>query len=396
MAGDGSYFPTDHDEYVFIPGSMLRVRDGAYDLRITEELSEVTYLDQLKLIAVDHPAAVEVYSNDKWKSPPYPEFRLYGTTRRLYPLRARDGSGKDVRPAVIARDRVYADRFPRRMDNTAATHSLELDFGESAPKEGAFLVLNGWVDWADGSTFRKQAQEPGAALQPPYLQVRDAEGRWQTVIEDMGIPSGKTKTIAVDLSGKFLSASREIRIVSNLCVFWDEIFVGVEEGKPEIRLTELPLRVADLAFHGFSKAVIHPQRRQPEHFHYSPASLASGWNPTAGMYTRYGDVRPLLATPDDRFVIMGSGDEIQLRFDAGDTRLPAGWTRDFLLLVDGWAKDSDPNTAHSQTVEPLPFHGMSQYPYPKGEHYPEDAGHVQYQKQYNTRPALRLLRSLAR
>jgi tetratricopeptide (TPR) repeat protein len=396
MAGDGSYFPTDHDEYVFIPGSMLRARDGAYDLRITEELSEVTYLDQLKLMTVDHPAAVEVYSNDKWKSPPYPEFRLYGTSRRVYPVRARDGSGNDVRPALAARDRVYTDRFSRRMDNTAETHSLELDFGESAPSEGAFLVLNGWVDWADGSTFRKQSQEPGAALQPPYLQVRDARGHWRTVIPDMGIPSGKTKTIAVDLSGRFLSASREIRIVSNLCVFWDEIFLGVEAGKPEIRLTELPLRAANLAFHGFSRAVIHPQRRQPEQFHYSPASLVSAWNPTSGMYTRYGDVRPLLATPDDRFVIMGSGDEVQLRFEAGDARLPAGWTRDFLLLVDGWAKDSDPNTAYSQTVEPLPFHGMSQYPYPHGEHYPEDAGHVQYRKQYNTRPALRLLRSLAR
>jgi len=94
-------------------------------------------------------------------------------------------------------------------------------------------------------------------------------------------------------------------------------------------------------------------------------------------------------------VIMGSGDEIRLRFPAN--ALPAaaaGWTRDFLLKVDGWAKDRDANTAYSSTVAPLPFHGMSRYPYPPGEHFPMDTAHRQYLGSYNTRPALRLLRPL--
>src|SRR5262249_17832631 len=98
---------------------------------------------------------------------------------------------------------------------------------------------------------------------------------------------------------------------------------------------------------------------------------------------------------DDRMVIMGSGDEMRLQFDA--RALPPvspGWRRDFLLLVDGWAKDADANTAFSQTVLPLPFHRMSSYPYPAGEKYPDDELHTRYQREYNTRPALRLLRSL--
>jgi len=87
-------------------------------------------------------------------------------------------------------------------------------------------------------------------------------------------------------------------------------------------------------------------------------------------------------------VIMGSGDELRLRFSRrGLPALKAGWKRDFLLLVDGWAKDGDANTAYSQSVEPLPFHGMSRYPYPGTERYP-------YGKRPNTRPALRLIRSL--
>ena len=96
---------------------------------------------------------------------------------------------------------------------------------------------------------------------------------------------------------------------------------------------------------------------------------------------------------DDRFVVMGSGDEMSLYFDVPDAP-PAGWTRDYLLKVDGWAKDRDPNTAFSSTVEPLPFHGMSVYPYPKTEHFPADPAHEQYRRKYNTRPALRLIRPL--
>jgi hypothetical protein len=107
-------------------------------------------------------------------------------------------------------------------------------------------------------------------------------------------------------------------------------------------------------------------------------------------------VRELLDQIDDRLVIMGSGDELRLSLDAASIPpLPTGWFRDFLLLVDGWAKDRDANTAYSQTVEPLPFHAMSRYPYPAPEAYPNDPADEAYRKEWNTRPALRLIRSLA-
>lgn len=374
-AGDGKYFPTDHDEYVFIPGASLQPREGFYELRMTEELSEVTYLDQVQLLAVDHPANTEIYSNDKWKSPPFPEFKLYSTTRRMHP------------------QRIAATSPQRTMLNTAEMHTTELTFDASLPAQGAFLVLEGWVDWADGSTFLKQSQT-GKEVTPPYLQVRDARGQWKTVIEDMGIPSGKTKTIAVDLSGKFLSAFRDVRIVTNMVVYWTQIFAGIDDAATPRKMHRLNPHAAELAFHGFSQAVIHPQRLEPEHFFYEPSSSNSSWNPTPGMYTRYGDVNPLLQGVDDQFVIMGSGDEVKLKFHELPAP-PAGWKRDYLLYVNGWAKDADANTAYSQTVTPLPFHRMTQYPYKNGEAYPKDAEHESYLRQYNTRPALRLLRPIA-
>jgi tetratricopeptide (TPR) repeat protein len=393
-SGDGRYFPVDHDEYVSIPGEALRERGGAYEIRVTEELHEVSYIDQVRLQALDHPANLDIITNEKFKSPPFPEFRLFGVSRRIPPVAAYDQRGQNVLPSLLYRDGQYPNSFRRNAAGVAELHTLELDFGAAAPDNHAVLVLQGWVDWADGSTFLS-AMQAHQDLVFPYLQVKDSTGHWKTVIEDMGIPSGKPKAMAVDLTGKFLSASRAIRIVTNLCVYWDEAFLIENEAAPPTRLTTAPSLSADLHFRGFSRPKIDAQRLQPEQFDYETVSYTSSWNPTAGNYTRYGDVRALVSEADDQMVIMGSGDEISLRFDARHLPpLPKGWKRDFLLLVDGWAKDADANTAFSQSVLPLPFHGMSSYPYPPREHYPQDAIHQAYQRFYNIRPALKLIRPL--
>jgi tetratricopeptide (TPR) repeat protein len=391
--GEGTYFPVDHDEFVTIPADALKAVDGHFEVRITEELSEVSYLDQVELFTLDHPSAKEVFTNEKFKGPPYPEFRLYEVPRRIFPVSARDDTGNDVRPLLLARDHKYPDRFPRTELGVAKPHFLELDFGTSAPSGDAVLLANGWVDWPDGSTFRAVSQEHKGGLVMPYLQMQDASGQWITVNEDMGMPAGKPKTIAVPLH--FISSSRKLRIVTDLCVYWDEIFLSETAGTAEVHQQQVPLLSAELRFRGFSESHVDPLRKQPDTFVYGHVETFSFWNPTPGLYTRFGDVRELAEKIDDRLIVMGSGDELRLLFDASSlAALPLGWTRDFLLKVDGWAKDRDPNTAFSQTVEPLPFHGMSRYPYPATEHFPDDVDHLRYRREYNTRPALRLLRPL--
>jgi Tfp pilus assembly protein PilF len=385
-SGDGRYFPVNHREYIQIPGSGLQSRDGNFEIHITEELREVSYLDQVQLIALDHRAGEELFTNDKFKAPPFPKFRLYGVTRRIYPIQARDQAGHDVLPSLMKQDGLYVDGFRHNSSGVAQFHTLDLDFGDVARGNQAELVLNGWVDWADGSTFMATAQESKSGLVFPYVQVKDSQGQWRTVIEDMGIPSGKPKTIVVDLAGKFLSMSREVRIVTNLCVYWDEIFLAENSGPPSVRMTRLAPAVGDLLYRGFSEVTIHPERIQPERFDYEKWVLTTGWNPTPGLYTRYGDVRELLRSVDDRMVIMGSGDDLRLIFDEKRLpALPAGWKRDFLLRVDGWAKDADSNTAFARSVQPLPFHGMISYPYPPSQHFPSDAVHRHYVEDFNTR-----------
>jgi Flp pilus assembly protein TadD len=394
-SGDGKYFPVDHDEYIQIAGASLVPSKGEYQVRITEELSEVAYLDQVQLIAVDHPANTTIVTNDNFKSPPFPDFRLFGTKERIRPNAARDDKGHDVLPKLLTTDAAYPDTFRRDLSGKAELHTLDLDFRGAAPDNRAVLVLRGWVDWADGSTFLAAAQETKEGLITPYLQVKDNDGNWKTVIEDMGMPAGKPKTIAVDLAGKFLSDSREIRVVTNLCVYWDEIYLGNSSAAPRVTQTIVPQSTANLHFRGFSPNRIEPDRKQPEQFFYEDAKPVSMWNPTPGMYTRYGAVEELTASVDDKLVVMGSGDELVLHFNA--RALPpvaAGWTRDFLLKVDGWAKDRDANTAYSQTTEPLPFHGMSRFPYAVTEHFPDDPDHKRYRREYLTRPALQLIRPL--
>jgi hypothetical protein len=304
-------------------------------------------------------------------------------------------NGADVTARLAQADHSYPDAFAHNTAGVAELHALDLDFGNTAPQNRAALVLNGWVDWADGSTFLGASQD-GKGLIFPYLQVKDATGKWRTVVEDMGIPSGKPKTMVIDLTGKFLSASREVRIMTNLCVYWDEIFLIRDSSAPSVHLTPLNAETADLHFRGFSRPVIDRTRQQPEQFLYDQVQPVSNWNPTPGLYTRYGDVRPLVQKADDRMVIMGSGDELSLEFSAKSLApLPKDWSRDFLLLVDGWAKDADANTAFSESVLPLPFHAMSAYPYKKDERFPNDPEHAQYVRDYLTRPALRLIRPLA-
>src|SRR5204862_147101 len=47
--------PHASQEYLRLPAGLLRARDGRYQMRLTEELWETGYLDEARLLAVDHP-----------------------------------------------------------------------------------------------------------------------------------------------------------------------------------------------------------------------------------------------------------------------------------------------------------------------------------------------------
>jgi Tfp pilus assembly protein PilF len=378
----GIFNMPDPDEYVRIRGDQLRERNGRYELRVTNELEEALFVDKVQLISVGHPEGVAVYPNEGLTVPPHP-FKIYSTRDARPPLAAVDEHGHDVLSRIVRLDREYPDDFKLHgIRGYADEHelTLKLDTASSRVK----LLLTGWTDYA-WSSDNLAASQSGKSLQLPALQVKDKQGQWRTVVENVGIPVGRPQTVVADLTGKFLSASRDVRIVTNMRIYWDQILVDTSGGNFPLRLTRLNPSVAELRWRGFS--LEHsPDGRQPLTYDYKQVSFTSPWKVMTGRYTREGDVRELLVASDDMFVISRPGDELVLSFAADKLApLPHGWTRTFLLYADGFSKEMDINSASPDQVGPLPFHGMSRYPYRWPERYPLTAERQRYLDTYNTR-----------
>ncbi len=382
--GPGRRNRPDPLEYVRVRGDQLQPKDGRYEIRVTNELEETLFADRLQLMSIVHPADVEVYPDEGMTEPPKP-FALFGARAVAPPARATDEHGHDVTSRIAKIDRQYPDDFQLKpFRGYAAEHTLTLDVGE---RPAPLLLLTGWTDYAFSSD-NLAAHQAGLSLAPPSLQVRDAAGRWRTEIADIGIPVGRPQTIVVDLAPHVRHGEREVRIVTNMRIYWDQVRVATKVATGGFARARSAAVRADLHERGFS-AEMQPDGRGPLTYDYQRVSTASMWKTMIGRYTRAGDVRPLLTETDDMFVIAKPGDEISLSFAAADSPLPAGWTRTFLLVADGFSKEMDINSASPDRVAPLPFHGMTAYPYGERDTYPDSAAHRQYQARYNTRPVLR-------
>jgi hypothetical protein len=196
------------------------------------------------------------------------------------------------------------------------------------------------------------------------MEVADGHGGWRVVRPNLGFPAGRKKICLIDLTGVFQSGSlHRLRLRTNLEIYWDSIEWAQGLPMTPLKISRMPPTVADLHYRGFS-AVRQANPSSPEIPDYDHlASTSEVWRDLSGFYTRFGDVRALLAAADDRFVIMNAGDEMSLRF-AAPAAPPPGWVRDYVLAGDGWIKDGDYNSAYSQTVLPYPHHARRNYDAP--------------------------------
>jgi Flp pilus assembly protein TadD len=376
-------------EYVRITGDQLRPRDGRFEVRVTNELEEALFADRFQLHAIAHPTDIEVYPAAGMTEPAKPN-RLFAVAGAHVP-HAVDDRGRDVTDRIARIDRRPVDVPLEPFRGYAAPHTLTLDLAPvgTAP----ILLLNAWTDYAFSSDV-VAARQAGLRLQPPLLQARDRTGRWRTIVNEIGIPVGRPQTVTVDLSRSLLPGEHEVRIVTNMRIYWDRIAVATIVPSGDLPIRRLDPMTATLHERGFA-AEVRPDGHEPTRYDYARVTFASPWKVMAGRYTREGDVRELLVTADDRFAIAKPGDEIAMSFAAAAAGpLPDGWTRTFLLLSDGFSKEMDINSASPDRVEPLPFHAMTAYPYPAPEHYPDTPAHRQYQSAYNTRIVVRTLPSI--
>ena len=414
-------------EHVKIEPAMLRAKDGAYELRVTEPMEETAYVDRLELLAIDHATNQAVFPDERLAiSGPPPTHELLVVEKPIFPMKAqalecgdlsplsrvatrRDASGDkspegesadksahskippldDCTENLLRVDRIYAYTPPldRRYIGFCAPHTLELDFSDRladlAATNRVFLFIHGFIEYPYSQTIFAASQSR-VGWEPIRIEQQQADGSWKTIVPDAGAFGGMARMMTVDLTGRLAGPRVRLRLTTNMELFYDQLFLAQVAPTNSVTVQTVPLQEAVLRRSGFAREV-SPDGREPLIYDYQQSEATAPFHVLRGAYTRFGDVKELLQSFDDRYVLVGPGEEIALKFDATKFPVPPGKTRSFILVSHAYCKDMDLYTATPQTVEPLPFRGMSQYPYPATERFPQTPAHQAWQHDYNTR-----------
>jgi Tfp pilus assembly protein PilF len=356
IAATGEWYKVRRDQLV--------PHDGYYDLRITAELWEVYYYDRIALMTVDHPPGTEIYVDERFVIPPAKlGFTTVASPHRI--ARAIDDDGTDVTDILSTLDGRALENFGRgQYQGITRDHYVEIDLGDDAPKTGPlYLIAQGSIHDTESSLNVAITQGNRWRAKGMSVEVPDGHGGWVAAQSNLGFPAGRKKTVLFNLTDIFRPGTpRRVRLRTNLEIYWD--CIEWAQGQPEVQVKTQTLdpEVADLHYRGYS--VINraepgpPAPEVPDY--YQILGTKQRWRDLIGYYTRYGDVRELLKSVDDRYVIVNSGDEMSLRF-AEQPPPPVGWLRDFIVVGDGWIKDGDFNSTFSKTVLPLPYHAKQEY-----------------------------------
>jgi tetratricopeptide (TPR) repeat protein len=394
LIAPGVFSQPDRDEAVAIGADQLKASDGVFRLSVTEPMDEIAYLDQLKLDVVDRPSGVAVTPDERFApAGRRPTGQLLAWRTEVEPVRATDLEGRDVTETLRHWDRRTVDAFRKREGwiGYAEDHGIILDFGDRLSRYGSsdqiVLCLAGWVEYPYSQT-NYAAATAGVALQGPSIERRRDDGGWEMIDPHAGYPAGMPRLMTVDLTGKLGGRRCVLRIKTNMECYIDQAFIAVREHGAEaaLRVTTLPVARAALGHRGYTRE-FSPDGRQPliyDYDHVDPAPLAR----FTGKLTRYGDVAPLLQADDDQHCVLGPGDEVRIDFETtGLPPVPEGWTRSYVLRTFGYCKDADPFTATSDSVGPLPWRGMPDFPFVSKVAPPGGPAYDSYLRVYQSRPA---------
>jgi Tfp pilus assembly protein PilF len=384
---------TQTEDWVKIRGDQLKPRDGFYDLSITAELRETHFFDLLELMVVDHPEGGDVFVDERFSPAAPPRLEVIPTKTPQPVKQALGTNGQDVTELIRERDARYVDDFGRgQYQGVAKDHYLEVVLPDEMPRgKPVYLIAFGWIHPTDSSINVALGQNPSTA--PPQglsIETPDASGKWTVARPGLGFPEGKVKTVVLRIDDTFKpNAPRRLRLRTNLEIFWDHITwaEALPASVAPLKMKRLPATAADLSYRGFS--IIQAKDASSPELPLSYDRLTGvmpRWRDLEGYHTRFGDVKPLTAKTDDRYVIMNAGDELRLRFKELPPP-PAGWKRDYILVGDGWVKDGNVNTAFGKTVLPLPAHNVSDYSKPPIglENDPVYKRHTADWQEYHTR-----------
>jgi tetratricopeptide (TPR) repeat protein len=355
----GEVVPSDSEELAWIgDSSSLVPRAGHYVLQVTDELREVLYLDEVRLVAVDHAPGVEVHPTDQLRPAPFPPSELWPMRSPRVPRAAVGDDGVERTRAVSAVDGDFAPPGrPLSRPLRGKTHPLvlTLDFGPLDDVHAPVLALTGWIQYRDASTNIAISQNASLPVVPTTLDMETADGAWKPVDVTVGMPAGKTKTVLVDLAGRLEPGVRRLRLRTSYELHWDRIALLERLPASAAEIHMIRPVTAELRWRGFSEirpgGPHHPTTPDWDVVFDRPPwrTRPEGW------MTRYGDVHPLVTGRDGELAILSGGDALELRFTASDLPpLPSGRTRTFFFYSVGWDKEGSYNVVNGDTVEPLP------------------------------------------
>jgi Flp pilus assembly protein TadD len=354
-------------DWVKVRGDHLAVRDGFYDLRVNANLWETHFIDWIAFKVVDHPPGTEVFVDERFAVTPV-QPQVYVTAPPRPVERAVDDEGRDVTEVVSKVDGRYLDTFGRGIfQGLTRDHWVEVDLGEAASAEGPlYLLATGWIHPTDSSLNVAISQGSHGPPSVVALEVPDGSGNWRSAGAPLGFPAGKNKTMVIRLDGiAGPGVPRRLRLRTNMEIYWDALATARGLDAKLARIHDVTPESAELRYRGVLE-MTQANASSPELPNYAKViARRQYWRDLIGYYTRFGDVRELVAKVDDRYVIMNAGDELALRFRAPPAP-PDGWKRDFVWISDGWVKDGDFNTRFSKTVLPLPAHDQTSYDMPPG------------------------------
>lgn len=398
VGADGTVAPTREWENLLIPGEALAEKQGQYVLQLTEELWEIAYFDQVELFAVDHPADVSVFTNEKVGPASMAEHKIHAARNPRLPVSVTNAVGRDLLPGLSELDKDYVQPFEgRQLQGLADEWTMEFDLGnlrqaDQPSPESIKLFLTGWIFPTDTSLNLAIHQNPSLKPpMPPVIEVPGADGKWTVVRPFIGFPSGKTKAMVVDISDVFSPETTDFRfrLRSTMELYFDQAFFTLNEPEFESTVQPCKLAEADLHYRGFSRREYSEQAlfrngHAPEGYDYNSVTMEARWPTIHGRFTKFGDVSELLTAHDDQMIVMGPGDEVTVKFSVPSTPVPKGWKRDFVLRNVGFDKDADLNTIYGQTSEPFPFRKMTRYPF-SPDTAPDTVEYQQYLEFWQTR-----------
>ena len=352
LSAPGVYTRPRPVEGYLLEAGMLALRDGRYHVKLSEPMEENAYLDAASLTAYDIPAPWSMALDERLAtSEPLASGRAIHFRNEHLPLRVVDAAGEDVTALAVAKDErapppgVRDERFVGLLRGQQV---LTLTFAQALPAD-AVLLADAWIEFPYSQTVFA-AWQAGLRYQPATLEARAADGDWQPLAAEFGYPGGMPRQMALPLP-KLPPDVRQLRLSSNIEIYWDRLRV-VQEETANARTATHPVAAARVARTGFAKRSTGAQRLP--HYDYGQRSTYWDAKTPRGFYTALGDATDLVRKVDGALAIIGSGEEIHLEFDAFPEP-PPGHRRYYAIRFHGWAKDMDLYTRDGDTVAPLPL-----------------------------------------